>query len=1010
MYGALQPIRPVSLKQRKRRATMKKLLAVLVCLAAISVVALLVLNNLAQAAPQGPWAKYAENPVLSPGDEGEWDQNGVYYASVISDGASYKMWYTGYDSDWVACIGFAESPDGVNWTKHISNPVLGPGEEGSWDSASVDLPAVVKTGSSYRMWYAGRGSDGIWRIGYATSTDGTNWTKHAGSPVLEPGPEGTWDDTGVGFPTVLFRAGQFHMWYQNWWSSSPDSAVRVGYATSSDGVSWTKSPENPVLAAGPSDSWEHPHVFAPTVIFDADAYVYRMWYASSNPDIDAGRYRFGYAVSSDGAHWTKYSLNPVFYRGEPGSWDARNIDGPCVILEGETYKMWYSAYNPQYAMLSIGYATAEPGASVAGHVYDQSVDPLPGARIYALDNQLDVIAGAVSGADGGYAILDLPSDEYYLEISADGYGREYYDDSYNIQSATPVSVTLPFTTAGIDFALSPEGAVSGHVHGPGGATPFAGAAVELDPTGGGRALKTTSASDGSYQVDGMATGNYNAWAGHSSYLADSVDTPVSVTQPNTTAGTDFSLLGPYFPLRNEGDTYHYTWSNDTRHPEPIPETWQIMEQNWEGRSGYAISAYSEMTLSKLWFQDEPGGVRLSNCSVWDRTGLFPNFMVGVGTHLVMPFDVMKQPLTGGATWTGPGWQGAQATSTVLAVDETVAVAAGTFTDALRVHTVITGTNDYMSGQRDAWFAPGVGLIKLVYNHEDGSTTTAELAGGPYSHHIHLPLATRNYQPGAFPTIHGASNTVVMTNGAHMALEAGTYEVSVSSNLNISSGEPDFDLEKVVVWAHTPGHPDGWYWVVEEGSPQTIMQSGSLDIYAFLLDTDFGNNTGSATVTFSQLSSAGEQKTEAVDSSAELTVYGASDTVVMTDGAHMPLEAGTYEVSVSSNLNIGSGDPALDLDKVVIWAPSPGDPDAWYWVIQEGSPQTITWPASGNTEVYAFLLDTDFGNNVGSATVTFTPATSSPQSSHRGAVPASKVLYLSTGVRDARSWTSKAPPR
>jgi len=52
----------------------------------------------------------------------------------------------------------------------------------------------------------------------------------------------------------------------------------------------------------------------------------------------------------------------------------------------------------------------------------------------------------------------------------------------------------------------------------------------------------------------------------------------------------------------------------------------------------------------------------------------------------------------------------------------------------------------------------------------------------------------------------------------------------------------------------------------------------------------------------------------------------------------------------------------------------GDPNGWFWVVQEGVQQRITfshaWSASG--PIRAFLLDSPSGDNVGAATVTFTP--------------------------------------
>jgi hypothetical protein len=53
------------------------------------------------------------------------------------------------------------------------------------------------------MWYSGGGMF-AWRIGHATSTDRITWTKDANNPVLDVGASGQWDDAYVGACSILF--------------------------------------------------------------------------------------------------------------------------------------------------------------------------------------------------------------------------------------------------------------------------------------------------------------------------------------------------------------------------------------------------------------------------------------------------------------------------------------------------------------------------------------------------------------------------------------------------------------------------------------------------------------------------------------------------------------------------------------------------------------------------------------------------------------------------------------
>ena len=62
----------------------------------------------------------------------------------------------------------------------------------------------------------------------------TGWEKYPGNPVLDLGASGTWDDSGVGGPVVLFDGTDYQMWYHGFDGSNS----RIGYATSTDGIAW----------------------------------------------------------------------------------------------------------------------------------------------------------------------------------------------------------------------------------------------------------------------------------------------------------------------------------------------------------------------------------------------------------------------------------------------------------------------------------------------------------------------------------------------------------------------------------------------------------------------------------------------------------------------------------------------------------------------------------------------------------------------------------------------------
>ncbi|MGB5848797.1 MAG: hypothetical protein WBH40_09935, partial [Ignavibacteriaceae bacterium] len=163
---------------------------------------------------QTSWEKDPNNPVLPRGTNGEWDDQFLSGPYVLFDGTVYHMWYGGWDGgSGGTSIGYAYSSDGINWTRDtLNNPVLEPGPSGSWDEVTVYQPSVFFDGTTYNMWFGGH-NDINRRIGFATSPDMINWTKHPNNPVVDLGPSGTWDDDYVDSPDVLFVDGVYHMWY-----------------------------------------------------------------------------------------------------------------------------------------------------------------------------------------------------------------------------------------------------------------------------------------------------------------------------------------------------------------------------------------------------------------------------------------------------------------------------------------------------------------------------------------------------------------------------------------------------------------------------------------------------------------------------------------------------------------------------------------------------------------------------------------------------------------------------
>ena len=206
---------------------------------------------------------------------------------------------------------FDDFNDGI-WTKYPGNPVIASTEP--WEARAICEPSILHEDGRFKMWYMGCATS-VGRnaaLGYATSPDGLAWTKHRANPLLRDPKE------AVIRTTVLKHQGPYYLFASNhqW---TPETGV-INRWTSTDGLHWTDK----TAVLRPTEPWEG-HYHNVGVVIDEDG-TWQMLYTTDGP--------FGYAYSRDGLHWTKYEGNPViqgFYGGDPG----------LVKIEGRYYA-WHS--------------------------------------------------------------------------------------------------------------------------------------------------------------------------------------------------------------------------------------------------------------------------------------------------------------------------------------------------------------------------------------------------------------------------------------------------------------------------------------------------------------------------------------------------------------------------------------------------------------------------------------------------------------------------------------------
>jgi predicted GH43/DUF377 family glycosyl hydrolase len=144
------------------------------------------------------------------------------------------MWYWGDNVvTGIDQIGLAVSNDGIHWQRTGSEPVLAP-DPGIWwqDGEGIGTPHVIRVNSGYIMAYHAADRLENIRIGLATSSDGVEWKKED-NPILDPGTDNSWDSIGIVTGSLIQDSSYLKLWYLG---IDASEIIRVGLAVSCDNI------------------------------------------------------------------------------------------------------------------------------------------------------------------------------------------------------------------------------------------------------------------------------------------------------------------------------------------------------------------------------------------------------------------------------------------------------------------------------------------------------------------------------------------------------------------------------------------------------------------------------------------------------------------------------------------------------------------------------------------------------------------------------------------------------
>jgi predicted GH43/DUF377 family glycosyl hydrolase len=267
------------------------------------------------------------------------------------------------------------SPVPLKFKGYEGNPILTPGEPGSWDDLYVSLCWVLEYDDTIHLYYTGSNSTGGRSLGLATSADGYHFTKYNGNPILT-GDEKSYDAFGVGQAGILKEDSLWLLYFNAREIAGYGSGPSFGRATANVLLGpWTKS-EEPVLTSGRRGEWDSDFISTPVLVKDNGSY--RMYYTGGEDLVSFTKIYIGMATSDDGITWKKFNnpltqqhpfvdSDPVMFTGMPGEWDQDVIMAGPILSISNGFEMYYygsvrhNIMKDSWEAGSIGYATSEDG-------------------------------------------------------------------------------------------------------------------------------------------------------------------------------------------------------------------------------------------------------------------------------------------------------------------------------------------------------------------------------------------------------------------------------------------------------------------------------------------------------------------------------------------------------------------------------------------------------------------------------------------------------------------------
>lgn len=302
------------------------------------------------------WRRISDEPIIVPRGT-SWESAGTFNPAVIVEDGKVVMLYRAQDRNGTSRLGYAESTDGVHFTRR-PEPVFIPEADYEKDGG-VEDPRLVEFGGTYYLTYTGYDKKDA-QLCLATSKDLIHWRREG---IILPAYKGNWNvrwtKSGAIVPEKI--RGKYWMYFLG---TSADNTDQTGLAYSSDLLHWREATEQPVLRRrlGGFDSRVVEPGPPPILTKDGIVLIY-------NGADEKLVYRTGIALFSrdDPAKLIWRTEQPVF--APQREWEKVGQVPNVVFVEGLAKKGGHYFFYYGGADKYIGVAEADPSVSAT------SLDP-----------------------------------------------------------------------------------------------------------------------------------------------------------------------------------------------------------------------------------------------------------------------------------------------------------------------------------------------------------------------------------------------------------------------------------------------------------------------------------------------------------------------------------------------------------------------------------------------------------------------------------------------------------